>query len=326
MYFNNIDYPVLGYLSEKRFISIKEISNELGVSCNEVLIQIQELKKYGYRFLTHSVNKYRIIFRPDALLPQEIIHTLNTRKIGRKIYYFNEVDSTNIVARKIIRNGGMKTDDGTVIIAEKQIKGKGRLDRNWISPEGGLWFSVILNPTIDLLYLPLITLMSSVIVTRIIRNFYQINAKIKWPNDILIDNKKICGILTETSISSNSLDYVIVGIGLNVNISIEDFPENIINNTISLKSIIGENISRKRILIGILEEFEKYYETFKKSNFTSIINEWKLYSGTIGSKVSINTGRNVITGKAIDIDKNGGLILKMKNGDCEKVMSGTIIR
>lgn len=324
----NIDFPVLNCLSEEKYISLREISNQLGISCDKVSQQIQGLKKFGYLFSTetNSTKKYKIIFRPDILLPQEIRDRLNTRFIGRKIYYFKNVDSTNIVARKLASNREIETDEGTVVIAGKQTMGKGRLGRKWISPQGGLWFSILLHPVIDLLYFPLLTLMTALVVTRVIRSLYHINAKIKWPNDILINNKKVCGILSETSILSNRIEYAIVGIGLNVNNNINDFPENISEDVVSLKKILDEDISLKKLMRNILDEFEEYYEFFRKNKFSSIVNEWKLYSNTIGKRVSIDTGVEIITGEAVDIDAKGALILKLENGALEKIISGTIIK
>jgi len=330
MILKDINFPVLSCLSDRNYISLKEISKNLNINTDNILKQIHELKKIGYIFSIDSKKNYRIHQRPDILLPQEIYPELDTSYIGRKIYYFDEVNSTNIVAREIASSRKIKAKEGTVIIADRQSTGKGRLGREWISPRGGLWFSILLFPTIDYPYLPLVTLMTAVAITRVIRNFYQINAKIKWPNDILIEGKKICGILTETSVFLDNMLWTIVGIGINVNniinTDVKNLPEGILENSISLKEIAGKNISRKKLAGDIFNEFEKYYEFTKNNEFSLIIDEWKLHTHTIGNRISIDVGNRIITGKAIDISNKGALIIRKDNGLCEEIISGTIIK
>lgn len=211
-----------------------------------------------------------------------------------------------------------------MIVAERQSAGKGRLGREWFSPVGGIWFSVILYPQLSPSYISRITLMTAVAVVKSIKICTQIKSQIKWPNDILINEKKVCGILTEMSAELDIINWVVVGIGINVNIEHREFPEDIQENTISLKETSGKEISRVKLAQTFLQEFEKYYEILKRREFSSILKEWKLYSHTLGKKIRVDIGERIITGEAVDINEEGSLILKKEDGELLEIISGTI--
>jgi BirA family biotin operon repressor/biotin-[acetyl-CoA-carboxylase] ligase len=261
----------------------------------------------------------------DLLLPQEIKNGLSTVYIGQKIFYFPELESTNIIAKVKASPRAEGINEGTIIIAERQSAGKGRLGRRWFSPLGGIWLSIILYPQLSPSYIPRITLMTAVAIVKAMERCAQIKAQIKWPNDILINEKKVCGILTEMSAELDMINWVVVGIGINVNVDHREFPEDIQEKIISLQEFLGKEISRVRLAQILLEEFEKYYERLKRREFSSILKEWKLYSHTLRRKIKINMGEKIITGEAIDINEEGALILKKENGELEKIISGTII-
>jgi BirA family biotin operon repressor/biotin-[acetyl-CoA-carboxylase] ligase len=326
MSFKEIDLPVLLYLSDKEFITVEKLSKSIGISRDAVWKQVQKLKEFGYSIATDNKRGYRIISRPDILFPTEIQRNLHTKYIGKRIYYFLKVDSTNTLAKRMLLDLKDQEEEGTVIIAEKQGRGKGRLGKEWFSPSGGIWISILLYPDINLSYLSLITLMASVSIAKAINEFLQINTQIKWPNDILFKDKKICGILTETRINSNNTNCVIVGIGINVNIKMVEFPENIRMHLTSLQEITGEKVSRVMLTRNVFSEFEKYYEIFKEGKFSLILNEWKLLNNTIGKNIAIDTGSKIVTGEVIDITEKGGLILVNDDGQSVEIISGTIIR
>jgi BirA family biotin operon repressor/biotin-[acetyl-CoA-carboxylase] ligase len=326
MSLKEIDLRALLYLSDKEFMTVEKLSKSLGISNDAVWKQIQRLKEFGYLIAADNKRGYRIISRPDILLPTEIQRNLHTKYIGKRIYYFYKVDSTNTLAKKILLNLKDQEGEGTIIIAEKQGRGKGRLGKEWFSPSGGIWLSILLYPDISFSYLSLITLMASVAIAKAINKFLQINTQIKWPNDILFKDKKICGILTETRINSNNTNCVIVGIGINVNIKIIEFPENIRMYLTSLQEITGEKVSRIILTRNIFCEFEKYYEIFKEGKFSLILNEWKLLNNTIGKNIAIDTGNKIVTGEVIDITEKGRLILVNDDGQSVEIISGTIVR
>ena len=316
---------ILKYLREKEYISGEVLAKKLGISRVAIWKQIQRLKNLGYKIIADQNSGYSLISRPDLLLPQEIKNRLFTTYIGRKIYYFPELESTNIIAKEKATHKEEGVNEGTIVIAERQSAGKGRLGRNWFSPAGGIWLSIILYPQLSPTYIPRITLMTAVAVVKAIERCTKIKTQVKWPNDILINGKKVCGILTEMSAELDLINWVVVGIGVNVNIKQQEFPEDIREMTTSLKEALRKEISRVRLVQMFLKEFERYYKLFKRREFSSILKEWKSCSHTLGKKIKINIGENVVTGEAIDINERGALILKKKNGELIEIISGTII-
>lgn len=326
MNLKNLDIPVLSYLSEEYPITREELSYRLSLSRAEVEKQIQQLKQLGYSISINDQKSYRIISRPDILLPFEIKNKLTTRYIGQTIYYFPALTSTNIIARqKILR----KTDnipEGTIIITEQQSGGKGRLGKTWFSPAGGIWLSIILYPEIISSSIALITLMAAVVVANTISKLFQIKAQIKWPNDILIDDRKVCGILTEMSTEAKSKQWVIVGIGINTNNDSSELPEDIRKCSISLKEVTGQLIPRVMLVRHLCTEWEKFYEILKRKDFSLILEEWKLYNNIIGKRIRLDTGERIIAGEAINISDGGALIIKTDDGKTMEIISGTVLK
>lgn len=315
---------ILKFLREKEYVSGEVLAKKLSISRVAIWKQIQRLKDTGYKIISDQNLGYCLVSRPDLLLPQEIQRGLSTNYIGKEIYYFPELKSTNIIAKEKALHGAEEIGEGTLIIAERQSAGKGRLGRKWFSPAGGIWLSVILYPQLSPSYISRITLMTAVAAVKAIKICTQIKSQIKWPNDILINEKKVCGILTEMSAELDIINWVVVGIGINVNIDHREFPEDIQENTISLKEVSGKEVLRVKLVQTFLQEFEKYYEILKRREFFSILKEWKLYSHTLGRKIRVDTGEKIITGEAVDINEEGALILKKEDGELVEIFSGTI--
>lgn len=315
---------ILKFLREKEYVSGEVLAHKLNISRVAIWKQIQRLKDTGYKIISDQNLGYCLISRPDLLLPQEIQRGLSTNYIGKEIYYFPELKSTNIIAKEKALHRAEGIEEGTLIIAERQSAGKGRLGRKWFSPVGGIWLSVILYPQLSPSYISRITLMTAVAAVKAIKICTQIKSQIKWPNDILINEKKVCGILTEMSAELDIISWVVVGIGINVNIDHREFPEDIQENTISLKEVSGKEILRVKLAQTFLQEFEKYYEILKRREFSSVLKEWKLYSHTLGRKIRVDTGEKIITGEAVDINEEGALILKKEDGELVEILSGTI--
>ena len=316
---------ILKYLREKEYVSGEVLAQKLGISRVAVWKQIQKLKDMGYKIISDQNLGYCLVSRPDLLLPQEIQRGLSTNYIGKKIFYFPELKSTNIIAKEKALHKAEGIEKGTLIIAERQSAGKGRLGREWFSPAGGIWLSIILYPQLSPSYISRITLMTAVAAVKAIKICTQIKSQIKWPNDILINEKKVCGILTEMSAELDIINWVVVGIGINVNIDHREFPEDIQENTISLKEASGKEVLRVKLVQTFLQEFEKYYEILKRREFSSILKEWKLCSHTLGRKIRVDMGERIITGEAVDINEEGALILKKEDGELVEIISGTII-
>ena len=258
----------------------------------------------------------------DPIFPEEIKKNLGTKVFGREIYYFEDIDSTNRIAKELANDGGK---EGIVVISETQSSGRGRLDRKWVSPHGGLWFSFILRPQITPKKAPLLTLLTGVACAKTIR-MYGLDAKIKWPNDVLINKKKVCGILTEMGMGTGArfdvINYIVVGVGINANVDCTLFPEDLKEQTTSLKDELKTDISRIDLMQSFLMLVEHFYESFKNQNFDYVISEWKSLSDTLGSHVVITTPNGVVEGKAIDINSDGALILKLSDKSEKTIFSG----
>jgi BirA family biotin operon repressor/biotin-[acetyl-CoA-carboxylase] ligase len=260
---------------------------------------------------------YMLVGSPDVLAPAEIKAGLKTSMMGKNIHYFKEIESTNILAR----NMAGSVDEGTVVIAESQTGGRGRMGHKWISPEGGIWLSVVLKPIMQPLHAPRITLLAGVAVAKTIRS-YGLLAKIKWPNDVLINGKKVCGILTEIGAEMDSIQYVVVGVGIDANVDTETFPEEFRDSSTSLKNELGYDINRVEFVQKLLIELETLYLKFQKEGFTSIMEEWRMMSATIGQWVKITTQSRIIYGEAIGVDSDGALIIETGEDRLEKIVAG----
>ena len=230
------------------------------------------------------------------------------------MHYYPIIDSTNRVAKALAYHGAA---EGTIVVAEEQESGKGRLERNFYSPRGkGIWFSVILRPNFSPNRAPQFTLVAAVAVAKAMRRF-NLKPEIKWPNDILFDGRKIVGILTEMTCELGRINYVVVGIGINVNISRDEFPEDIRPVAASLSEMNGEPLSRVKFFRALLEEFDKLYRRVNAVGFEEIFTLWKKYSITLGKNVrvisTVNNGET-FTGKAIDLNQDGALIVETAEG------------
>lgn len=249
-----------------------------------------------------------------------------TVEIGKEILVYDEVESTNSKAYELLKQG---YPSGTVVIADRQTKGKGRLGRTWISPAGkNLYLSVALKPNIPPKYATLVTLTSVVACTTALRRHTDIAVMIKWPNDMLVDDKKVGGILTEMKIEGEKIKAAVVGIGINVNMSEEEIPEEIKEIATSLKICKGEDFSRSLLVVEIIKEFDKWYQLLEKRNRKTIIDRWMQLSGTIGRQVRVVLTDRELTALAEAIDEEGRLIVRLEDGSYEKICAGdvTLIR
>ena len=303
---------------EKRstFVSGEEISKELGISRAAIWKHIKKLRELGYEIQSKTNEGYKLIKTPDSQIQYELERLLDTEIIGKKIIFLKEVDSTNNRAKQI----ALEEKEGTVIISEKQTSGRGRRGRNWESPEGGIAISFILKPNVSPDRAPQMTLLSSLaLVETLNANHRGLNAKIKWPNDILISGKKISGILTELSADMEKINYIVVGVGVNLNSTMKNLPE----NATSLKIETKEQVSVKQFLKSFFENYDKLYSEYLNGGIDQIIERWKKNSDTIGKKVKIIGINETYEGLAKDIDENGALILKTDEKEI-KVYSGDV--
>jgi BirA family biotin operon repressor/biotin-[acetyl-CoA-carboxylase] ligase len=307
--------------SKSQYISGQHMCEILGISRSAIWKHMNALKDDGYIIESTSRKGYRLITSPDILTSDEIKQRLTTNFVGSTILHFDSINSTNLKAKEIASD----VNDGTVIVSEEQIAGKGRLGRQWISPKGkGIWMSIILKPDIDPMHASKVTLIGAAAVFKALNNL-NIKALIKWPNDLVINNKKVCGILTEMSAELNKIHHLVIGIGINVNIDEEDFTEEMKNIATSLKITSGDIIDRKALMADILNCFEPLYTNFINTNSISdSIDICRKNSIFIGKDVRIVKFNKEFIAKAIDLDDDGQLIIQCQDGSIEKVFSGEV--
>jgi BirA family biotin operon repressor/biotin-[acetyl-CoA-carboxylase] ligase len=300
-----------------QFVSGQKISDTLGVSRAAIWKHMNSLKEDGYEIESVSRKGYRMISTPDLLTYDEIEGFLNTKFIGREIQYYKTIDSTNNFAK--INANSLK--DGTVIISEEQTVGRGRLGRNWVSPlYKGVWMSIILKPDINPMYVSKITQVVAAAVNRAFFNL-GIDNKIKWPNDIIVNNKKVCGILTEMNAEINKVNYVVVGIGINVNLDNEDIPEDLKIKASSLKIENGKELNRKEVVAEILNNLEPLYEDFIDYNdLKKSIEICRENSILIGREVRIIDRNEEYLAYACGLSDEGFLIIKDKQGNVKELI------
>jgi len=252
---------------------------------------------------------------------QKIKEKLQTKLIGKTIHYFSEITSTNDLAKEMALLGAK---EGTVIIAETQTSGKGRLSRKWASPRGGIWLSTILRPKLSAKDIPKLTLMTSLAVAQTISQLFNLKTEVKWPNDVLINARKVCGILTEANTRGDTTNFVVVGIGINANIELDSLPKQVRKNATSLKHELKREIDREHFLRVLLEKMEHYYLMLLEGKFNLVLKEWKSLCGFLNSHVKVTSFKEKIEGWAIDVDENGALIIKLQDGTLRKVLFGDV--
>ena len=306
--------------ADGNFVSGQQISKDLHVSRTAIWKHINVLKERGYIFESSTRKGYRLIYAPNLLTPLEIDSALHTETFGRHVVYLESTQSTNEEAKKIAREGA---EEGTIVVAEEQITGHGRLARGFYSPFAkGIWFSLILRPKFFPMEASKCTLLAAVGVCRGIRRMGLADAGIKWPNDILVHGKKLVGILTLMSASMEKIDYIIMGIAINTGIKKNEFPEDFREGATSFLNE-GINVSRKDLLAAILGELEKEYSIAQNEGFDKVLDDWRALSVTLGQEVRVIFGDDSYTGKAVDIDRDGCLLVNT-GSEVKRVIAGDV--
>ena len=304
-------------------VSGAELSNKLGVSRAAIWARIEELRALGYDIEAGPHLGYRLVSAPDVLHADDLLSLLGkTRIIGRDIRVFQETTSTNDVIEKLARDG---VREGVVVFAESQTKGRGRLGRKWLSPaKKGLWFSVLLRPSLRPDELTQITVASAASLRRAIHLQTELSPQIKWPNDILINGKKTAGILTELKAEVDRVNYVILGIGVDVNLSAADFPTDLKKTATSLRAELGKPLSRADLAVAILRELDHDYTRVCSGQFSALADEWEKHCATLGHNVAIRVGDRVLRGRAESLGEEGALLLRTEHGHLERIVGGDV--
>jgi len=321
-----IDEKILNILRNNPgdYISSEELCKDIDLSRTAIWKHVERLREEGYDIEASPHLGYRLIKIPDSLIPMEIRWRLKTKILGREIISYKRIDSTNAAAYSLAEKG---IKEGTVVLAEEQAAGKGRLGRVWASPaKGGIYMSCILRPKIPPNEIPRITLLAAVSVAKSIREITGLLAMIKWPNDILVNDRKVCGILTEMKAEQDTIDFVVVGVGINVNTPLKFLPKGASSLREELKSLEKkESLSRIELVKDIIEKLEGNYILMKDKGFGPIIKAWKDLSAMLGSRVRIVLPNKTFEGQAHDIDIDGALIVRRESGIMERVSSGDVV-
>jgi BirA family biotin operon repressor/biotin-[acetyl-CoA-carboxylase] ligase len=291
--------------TRKDIVSGEYFSSTLKISRVSVWKHIHKLQELGYNILS-TPNGYQLIDSPDILYSWEFPDR------EARIHYFSELSSTMDTAKDLARKN---CPDFTVVIAGRQTEGRGRLNRQWLSDAGGLYFTLVLRPEIPVPMSSRVNFLASLTLARVLREMYQIEANVKWPNDILVDDRKLSGMLSELEAEADRVFFINIGMGINVN----NDPAGVQPQAISLKKMVGREVSRIRLLSRFLDEFEN---RLKNADFENVISEWKQYTNTLQRPVRIVTRREVSEGLAVDVDENGALIVKLADGSFKKIIHG----
>jgi BirA family transcriptional regulator, biotin operon repressor / biotin---[acetyl-CoA-carboxylase] ligase len=304
------------------YLSGQHIAELIGCSRTAVWKHIEELRKEGFELEAVRRKGYRILKTPEKITADELRLGLKTNFIGKNVHYEESVESTQKIAHRLAYENA---PEGTVIIAEEQQVGRGRMGRKWHSPKyTGIWMSIILRPNIPLPKAPQLTLLAAVAIVQAIEEYTGLLPEIKWPNDILIKGKKITGILTELEAEADRINSVIIGIGMNVNQTKEDFPSELQEIATSLLLEKGERISRAELIKGIFNNLEKLYLLYLEEGFLPIKLLWESYAISIGKKITARTLTNSIIGTARGITEDGVLIIEDEHGKNHHVYSADI--
>jgi BirA family biotin operon repressor/biotin-[acetyl-CoA-carboxylase] ligase len=284
--------------------------------------RIAELQRLGYEIESTPHLGYRLVGEPDVLNADDLLSRLSpSRIVGRDVQVFQETSSTNDIAEKLARDG---VNEGVVIFAESQTKGRGRLGRKWISPAGqGLWFSVLLRPSLPPASVTQLTIAAATAVARAIHTETGLVPQIKWPNDILLGGKKAVGILTELNAEVDRVRYVIVGIGVDVNLT--EFPAELKEVATSLALAAGKRFVRAEIAAAVLRELDQDYARIVRGEFADLAEEWEQQCITLGRRVEIHNGARTVSGRAESLDNDGALLLRTDHGRLERIVGGDVL-
>ena len=310
---------------DSEYLSGQDLSDVLKISRVAVWKHIKKIKTLGYKIESKQKLGYRLVDNTEKLLPWEITTDLKTKQIGKRVHYFEEIDSTQNFAQQIASD---KKENGSIIIAEKQTSGRGRLNRKWTSPKGGISFSLIIHPKFDVSNSTLIPILCAVALSKSVKSVLGIETEVKWPNDITKNGKKVAGILVDASFQANSIDYLILGIGINFDIDAKKLEKRLskTSNFYGIDSLRKKNDKTppKILVKEFLLELEKNLLQIDNGEKSKIVKEWTKRAAGIGKKITINTSNGKISGISQGIDNDGALKLKIRN-EIKKIFVGDVI-
>lgn len=303
-------------------VSGAEIGRQLGVSRAAVWKHVARLRQQGYRIEGTPSQGYRLVETPDRLSAAELQPHLRSEVLGRVVHYEKKITSTNTVARDLARNGA---GEGTVVIAEAQSAGRGRLGRTWFSPSGlNLYLSVVLRPPIPPACAPQLSLLAGTAVAATIEGMLPVRPELKWPNDVLVAGRKVAGLLTEMDSEADRVTFVIVGVGVNVNVSAAHLRRSLGEKATSLAAATGTRVNRPAFAGRLLAELEQRYRHYVARGFGTVRSEWESYSCLTGRAVTIAGPAGARRGSVMGLDADGALCLRGDHGEVVRIVAGDV--
>jgi BirA family biotin operon repressor/biotin-[acetyl-CoA-carboxylase] ligase len=306
--------------SEAGYISGQALAKKASISRSAVWKQIKMLRRYGYTIESQHGLGYRLVSRTELPVPWELASVLRTSFVGRQVIFRETTDSTQNLAISLASKPG---SHGAVVIAEQQKSGRGRQKRKWLSPNGGVWLSVILKPAIPTAKITLLPFAAALAVCDAIKTT-GLDARLKWPNDVMISGKKVAGILLDISAEADQVNYAVIGIGINANIDSAAVSARLDGAKItSISDELGRNVSRLDLTRSLLENLERYCVEMEQRGAGTILQKWKKSSDMLGRKVAVTQNGKTIQGVAADVNDNGSLLLRTDHGDVN-IVSGDV--
>ncbi len=313
---------LLSLLRERNeYVSGQELCRHFGVSRTAIWKAVNRLKEAGYEIEAVPNKGYRVLSCPDSVAAVEVSSLMETDVIGRDVRYMETIDSTNLYARRLGEDGAV---EGVLVVADEQTAGKGRSGRHWTTPPGSaIAMSVLLRPRIAPERISMVTLVMGLAVAKAVRELYGLDALIKWPNDVVVNGKKICGILTEMSAELMAVNYIVIGVGINSNM--KEFPEEIRTTATSIALELGRDVSRARLIAEVMKHFETLYRSFlETSDLSGIMSDYNTILVNIGRRVRVLEPGNEYSAKALGIDRNGRLLVRTDEGTVRDVYAGEV--
>lgn len=304
------------------YISGAQLAESLGISRVAVWKHIESLKESGYDIVAVKGKGYYLQHPEQAIIPSVILENLADPCWGRPIFYTGQTESTNLWARQLLENEAVP--EGALVLAGQQTGGKGRLGRRWSSPWGGLYFTLVLRPALDLQRASLLSLVMAVACARSLQQNTGCTCGIKWPNDVFIQGRKVGGILLEASGEMDKLDYVIAGIGINVNLMPQDFPEEVRHMATSLAIATGHSYDLNQLVVSLLKDLRQDYYLFLQKGFQPFREVYKEYCIHWQQPIMVHTGKNYVKGVHKDLDANGSLLVEAANGEIISISTGDV--
>lgn len=302
-----------------QYVSGELMSGELGVSRTAIWKQIRKLEAAGYEIEASTKLGYRLTYAPEELNGGGLAESIATLRFGKQISFYEQVKSTQDIARELAESGAA---EGVLVLAEEQLGGRGRMGRSWVSPQGkGLWMSMVMRPNVPIHCAPQLTLLTAVALCRALKRQTDLPIGIKWPNDLLVGGKKISGILLESAAEDERLKYIIAGVGLSVNLTEADYPEELLSKATSLRIQAGRVFSRKAMLAEFLKEWETLYDLFLQEGFRPIAALWESLSVTLGQPVRFITPQGELNGVPVGLEESGAIRVQREDGTVTALFS-----